>query len=127
MAKATLRHATEADFIALTGSGPIWRCRAFAGELDDGRLLGIGGLAYLPDGTVAMFMKATDEAREHYGLFVHKAGKRAIRLAQDLGIPVVGALTEDNIPAAARWLERLGFKLVEKNGHEVWIWQNSQH
>lgn len=126
MAKAKLRSLTEQDFIDICGEAPLFTVRGWAGVTPDGRLLGVGGLAFLPDGTVAMFMKATDECREKYKLFLHKAGRKAIDLAIEMKIPRVGALTEDKVPAAKRWLERLGFKSFVKHGHEVWIWQNSQ-
>ena len=51
MADVVVRPATADDFIAFTGSLPHCRTRAWVGEID-GRIIGMGGVAYPPDGPV---------------------------------------------------------------------------
>ncbi len=97
------------------------RSRAIAGEID-GRLLGIGGLAYMPDGTVAAYLHVKPEAR-NYPVSLHRAALMILAEIKKHKIPRVVALAEDGIEPAKRWLARLGFEPITIDGNEVWTWQ----
>lgn len=116
-----IRHATLADFQEIIGEPLPFRVRAFAVE-HDGKLLGIGGLAYLPNGTVGAFVHATEGARP-YRIAMHKAGLRTMEEARKLGLRRVVALAEPGIEPAVRWLERLGFHPTVVDGETVYAWQ----
>lgn len=75
----------------------------------------------MPDGTVAAFVMMKDKARR-FPLAIHKAGLRTMADARALGIKRVVAMAEDGVEPAARWLERLGFKSMNVNGKEVFVW-----
>ena len=92
---------------------PPVRLWGYAAELN-GEVLAFGGLAFMPEYVVA-FM----QGHEHISRFpvaFHKAVKRGLREAKERGIPRIIALADENVPAAERWLERLGF--VRKG--DVW-------
>jgi N-acetylglutamate synthase-like GNAT family acetyltransferase len=121
MSRVVLRPAERADFDALLGEPLPHRVRAIAAEID-GRLLGVGGLAFLPDGTVGAFVHANDEARK-YKVAMHRAGLAAIQMAREAGIRRMVAMADPNIEAAEPWLERLGFKEMTVDNARVWVWQ----
>jgi RimJ/RimL family protein N-acetyltransferase len=121
MAKVEIRYAVKSDFETLMEDPLPWRVRAFAAVLDD-ELLGVGGLAFMPDGTVAAFVRMDEKARR-YKVAIHKAGLRTMQEAKRLGIRRVVALAEDGIEPARRWLQRLGFNKMIVDDQEVWVWQ----
>lgn len=116
-----LRYATEADFAPFVELPLPWRVRAFA-AVDGDRVLGVGGLAFLPDGTVGAFVHADDEARKHK-VAAHKAGLRAMQEAKDLGLHCVVAMAAPEIEASERWLLRLGFAPEVHNDTVVYVWR----
>lgn len=119
----TLRPSTAQD-VALFFETPLpWRIKGWTGERD-GEVLGVGGLAFLPDGTVAAFLRCTDEGRK-YAVSLHKAALRVLQDARELGISRLVALAEQDIAPARRWLLRLGFEPMTIDGTEVFLWQNS--
>lgn len=120
MGKVVLRPATRADFDALLDEPLPWRVRATAAEVD-GVLIGVGGLAFLPDGTVGAFVHASDAAKK-YPVTLHKAGLRTMAEARKLGIRRVVALADEKIDRAIPWLERLGFRKMIHEGGGVWVW-----
>lgn len=117
---AVLRLATADDFRAMLDEPLPYRCRAFAVE-DDGKLLGIGGLAFLPDGTVGAFVHMVEGARR-YRIALHKAGLACMAEAKRLGIRRVVALADPSVEPACRWLERLGFGPMVIDGQKVYAW-----
>jgi hypothetical protein len=121
MGKVVLRPATRADFDAMLAEPLPWRVRATAAEVD-GKLIGVGGLAFLPDGTIGAFVHAFDEARK-YPVSMHRAGLKTMADARALGIRRVVALADKNIDRATPWLERLGFRKMIQEGEGVWVWQ----
>jgi len=118
---AIIRPARKQDFAALIDEPLPYRVKAFAVE-DDGKLLGVGGFAYQPGGTIAAFV-LKGEGAERYPLALHRAGRYAMSEAQREGFRRVVALAETNNPAAERWLQRLGFELVMTNGERAWVWE----
>lgn len=120
MKRTTLRPATRADFDAMLAEPLPFRVRAFAAERD-GELLGIGGIAFAPDGTVAAFVQLKPGANR-YKIALHKAGLRTIAEIKRLGIRRVVAIAEKGNAAAEPWLARLGFRPIETGGEVVWIW-----
>ena len=128
MSRITLRRARAADFHKLLAEPLPHRVRAFAGECD-GELLGVGGFAFRPDGTVAVFLiLAKDDSGEaparRYKIALHKAGLRVLEEARRLRIRRLVALAEKNNPAAAPWLKRLGFHSLDCGDETVFVWTN---
>lgn len=107
---------TPADVEEFKQQTPPYRIRAVTGRVD-GRIVGIGGIAYLPDGTVAAFLEATDEARRH-AVTLHREARKVLSEAARAGHRMVVALADTSIEAAPRWLKRLGFEPV---GQEVYV------
>ncbi len=120
MTRVILRPATRADFDAMLAEPLPYRVRAFAAERD-GELLGIGGIAFQPNGTVAAFAQMKPSANR-YKIALHKAGLRTIAEIKRLGIRRVVASAEKGNPAAEPWLARLGFRPMELGDEIVWIW-----
>jgi N-acetylglutamate synthase-like GNAT family acetyltransferase len=117
MSRVVVRPATLADIEAFIGPPPC-RIRALTAEID-GRIIGIGGLCYLPSGDVGIFSTLTDEFRQHK-FALHRAGLLLMRMAREMGLKrIVGLLDETRADVSARWLERLGFQRRE-NGLYEW-------
>lgn len=121
MIPVVIRPATLKDFQDMIGEPLPYRVRAFAVELD-GKVLGVGGLAYLPNGTIGAFVHMAEGARR-YRLALHRAGLRTMDEARRLGIRRVVAMAEPGVEPAARWLERLGFRPMSVDGETVYAWQ----
>ena len=116
--RPVIRPAVRADFDAF-GPRP-YRVRAVAMELD-GRVLAVGGLAYLENGVMGAFMQGTDEARE-YPVTLHRAGKMMMAEADRLGIRRLVAMADNSVEAAGRWMLRFGFKPEQHDGVTVYVW-----
>lgn len=112
-----LRPAKAEDFAALGISQPEFRVRAITGQ-HGCDVVGIGGLAKLPDGAYGAFFYGP-AARSVARKSLHKAGIMLMRQARELGLRRVVALADTDIAPAERWLNRLGFENI--NG--VWVWQ----
>lgn len=116
-----MRPATRSDFDAVIAESLPYRVRAFAAERD-GEVLGVGGLAFMPDGTVAAFVHAAPGAHRFKVAF-HKAGLMAMAEARRLGLRRVVATAETQHPRATQWLARLGFEPEDVDGLTVWVWK----
>lgn len=114
--RVILRPSTAEDWKQLRPETLPCRIRAITAEID-GKLLGIGGIGYRPEGTIVAFAVVTDEGRR-YPAAVHRAGLAAMKMIQELGLPRVIADAQPGNPAAERWLIRLGF---EKMG-DTFVW-----
>jgi hypothetical protein len=119
--RAEIRPSTAEDFVAFKGRLPPYRCRSFTGTVG-GKIMGIGGIAYLPDGTALAFLELEPGAHR-YAVTLHKAAKRVIEEAQSRGIPCMIAEADPKEPTAQRWLSKLGFKPQQIDNETVWIWQ----
>lgn len=120
---ASVKWATKAD-LAENGMDIPYRMIALVGRNDEGRIIGVGGIAFLPDGQKYAFTELTDEARKH-PMALHKAALMILDAARRRGIKrIVASADMAASPAAKRWLARLGFQQHEWNNQEVWIWQH---
>jgi GNAT superfamily N-acetyltransferase len=121
--KVELRPAVSADFDQFVHEPLPYRVRAFT-AVRDGEILGIGGLAFLPNEAVAAFLLIKNDARR-YRVALHKAGLFTMQEARRLGICRVVALAQDGIEAAAPWLLRLGFHPITVDGQTVYAWEDA--
>ncbi len=99
-----------------------YRIKAFTGRVE-GKIVAIGGLTFMPDGTAVAFLEADDEARKN-PVALHKAGLRVMREAHAAGYRIVTALVDSGIEAAPRWLKRLGFEPQNIEGETVFTWRH---
>lgn len=119
--RVALRPTVAADLVGLLERPLPHRIQAITAEID-GRVLGVGGLGFRPDGTVFAFVEMTDEARK-YPAAIHRAGLATMAMIRRAGVPVVVALAQPGNPAADRWLLRLGFRLVDVAGEQAYVWR----
>lgn len=124
MSQVVLRDARLSDFTDICGGPPDYRVRAFTAELD-GKPIGLGGLALLPDGTWAAFVHVTEGARR-FKIALHKAGLRTLQEARARGIRRLVALAEPGVEPAERWLMRLGFEPVNVGDKIAWVWSDTK-
>lgn len=124
--RVALRPTIAAD-LAHVIEGPLpFRVRALTALAGDA-VIGVGGLAFPPDGTVWAFVQQTPEAK-HYPVAFHRAGLMAMRMARDLGLTQVVATADADSAVAQRWLKRLGFAEAGRTsvaGQAVFVWQNA--
>ncbi len=73
-----------------------------------GKVIGIGGIAFPPDGTVWAFVEQSAEAKR-YPVAFHRAGLAAMKMIRAAGLGEVRATADRDNEAALRWLQRLGF------------------
>lgn len=119
--RVTFRPTVAADIPFLT-DGPLpTRIKAITAEVE-GRIVGVGGFTFRPDGAVVAFAQIGEEGRK-YPRAIHRAGRLAMKMVRDMGLPVVLAQAQDGNPAAGPWLERLGF--VRRG--DVFVWERSAH
>lgn len=112
--------ATDLDALMLTLP---YRFRGVTGVLD-GRVVGVGGVGYRPDGVLIATAVLRDEARAHK-FTVHRTARKFLQSLASDGVRDLVAIPDDTIAGACAWLERLGFKPVNENGGQVYRWQNS--
>ena len=117
----TLEHC-EAFFPA-----PVpYRIRGLTAIDDDGTVIGIGGLAMLPEGAIAVFLEASEENAKKYPVTLYKAAQQVLSLAQNIGFMSLVTRADQRREAAARFLERVGFQPAgEVDGEVVWQWRQS--
>ena len=101
-----------------------YRIKCITG-IADGKVLGLGGLGFKPDGTVIAFAQLLPAARK-YPAAIHRAGLQVMAMIRAARLPLVVAEAQPGNPAAERWLERLGFERVEIAGHEAYVWQRER-
>lgn len=122
MSLVTVRPSSRSDLHLVSDDPLPWRVKALTGEID-GRAVAVGGLAFLPGGTVAAFAALTDEARA-CKVSLHRAGLRLMREAREAGIKRVVASAETRSEPAMRWLLRLGFEPIESdNERTTFVWR----
>ncbi len=112
---------TIARDLAIFGDGVLpHRIRAITVVID-GRIMGVGGLGFVADGTVIAFVHALPEAKK-YPIAFHRAGLMTIDTIKRMGLQRVVAEAQKDNPAAKPWLERLGFRECVIAGHTVFVW-----
>jgi hypothetical protein len=102
-------HADAHDHDASTGVA--------ARERPDGpSIIGIGGIAFPPEGPVMAFVQQAPEAKR-YPVAFHRAGLMAMKMIRELGLREVVATADAASAPALRWLRRLGF--VESDHQDI--------
>jgi hypothetical protein len=102
-----LRPTISSDLPEIIGEPLPFRIRAITVLVDE-RVVGIGGIAFPPNGPVIAFVQQAADAKR-YRVAFHRAGLQAMRMIADSGIMQVIATTDRCNPTAIRWIERLGF------------------
>lgn len=121
--RITLRPTVAADLPFCIGEPLPHRIKCITAELD-GRVIGIGGLGFRPDGTVIAFAQINDEFRK-YPRAVHRAGRAGMALIRASRVPLVIAEAQPDNAAAERWLLHFGFTPIEIDGVKVFVWRRS--
>jgi RimJ/RimL family protein N-acetyltransferase len=125
MAPVTLRPTIAADLSHVIGEPLPFRIRAITAIAGDA-VIGVGGLAFSPDGTVWAFVQQTQEAKR-YKVAFHRAGLMAMRMVAQSGVREVLATADADNAVARRWLERLGFVEANRedfNGQVLFVWRS---
>lgn len=126
MPKVTLRPTIAADLPHVIGEPLPYRIRAITGLVDD-RVIGMGGIAFPPQGPAIAFVqlapsssnqdgtichdrpaKSIPEARR-YPVAFHRAGLMAMEMIRMSEARQVVATADADSDVAVRWLKRLGF------------------
>lgn len=107
-----VRNATPDDLQEYAGNMPPCQLRAMVGEID-GKIVGIGGLAFLKNGSVLIFLNADDIVREKGRWSLYRSTKKLIEAAVARGLRRINAIKSNEIEAAERFLMRLGFRHTE--------------
>jgi hypothetical protein len=116
--------ATTAEHCAEFLPGPLpYRIRAFT-AMRDGEILGIGGLAAMPDGTMGAFLEVSEETARRYPILLYKAALETLKLARERGICRLYTRADTKREAAERFLHRLGFEPAGTLGDQkIWQWR----
>jgi hypothetical protein len=119
--RVQFRPTVAADLAAVTTEKLPHRIQAVT-AIADGRILGVGGIGFRPDGTVIAFAHFLPEFRK-YPTAIHRAGREGMRLVRRSGAAVVVAEAQPGNPAAAPWLERFGFRRESVGGRFIYVWE----
>ena len=98
--------------------------RALCPSPQAGKIIGLGGIGFRPDGTVVAFAQLQPEAK-HVPLALHRAGLMVMDIIKASRIPRVLAQAQEDNPAAERWLLRLGFRPITIAGHLAFVWERT--
>jgi|SRR5215472_1116305 len=143
MPKVTLRPTIAADLPHVTGEPLPYRIRAITALIDD-RVIGLGGIAFPPQGPAIAFVqftpsspnadstvchndptaKSIPEARR-YPVAFHRAGLMAMEMIRKSEVRQVVATADADSDVAVRWLKRLGFKPADGQPTEqklLFVW-----
>jgi len=128
MPKVILRPTVPADIPHLI-DGLSCRVKAITAVLVDetgeGKVIGVGGLAFPPNQPPWAFVQQAPEAR-NYPVAFHRAGLMAMKMIKESGVREVLATCDADNAAAVRWLKRLGFKPGEVQkipGKTIWFYR----
>lgn len=114
--------ASAQEIKAVLGKAPEIEVTALVGVVK-GVTIGIGGLAYYPDGSVWFWSRLRPEARL-FRKSLHRAALSVLQAAREAGerqIMAEAALFE---PKAPYWLVRLGFTECGKRGDKrLFVWE----
>lgn len=115
-----IRPTVAADLPHLTADPLPWRIKAITG-LIDGRIIGVGGIGFMPDGAVVALAQLTDEARRHK-VALHRAALKFLADVRASGVRDLVTMADSDIPGADNWLRHLGFEPIERNGVRIYRW-----
>ena len=119
----TIRPSIPGDFKQIDKELPF-RVKSLTGLVGD-RVIGVGGIGTMPNGTKIAFTWLSDEARKSYPKELHFTAKRFLRQAKEEGVKRIVALADLEMSSAAeRWLKYLGFQMIEADGEKVWLWHS---
>jgi hypothetical protein len=119
-APATLDDCREAMRLFTGKEWPIpMRVMAIAARVE-GRLLGVGGIAFRPDGYRVAFLDVGDEGRS-YPVALHKAALKVIEMAKDAKVRRLIATTTGMHPKSPKWLVHLGFRVEMFDGGMIYV------
>jgi RimJ/RimL family protein N-acetyltransferase len=115
--KPEIRPATHADLVAFYGKPPSQTSRSWVGVVD-GTVLAVFGLVYKRGRPAYFFSDLAPEARR-YRIAIMRAARMMLDQMGQIPVP---AFADPGIPAAGRFLERLGFRFIgEVDGQMVYL------
>ena len=112
-----VRPTVAADLPALTSEPLPFRIKALT-AVQDGAIIGIGGIGFTPAGDVVAFAELTPAERTAK-VTLHRTARRVLAEARAAGIREIIASADPTFAAAQRWLARLGFTPI---GGRLWRW-----
>lgn len=119
----TLTPTTREDLEQTRGEPYEYRIRAVTAKLDN-EVIGIVGLGFPSHGQVIGFARLTDTIRRKYPVRLHKMALGVLADARAKGIKQIVTVADPAVPAAERWLERLGFEPETILGEKVYLWRS---
>lgn len=119
--RVELRPTQSTDFQYVAGEPLPFMVKGLT-ALIDGRVIGIGGLGFIPRGPIVAFVQMAP-GEKRYAMALHRAAKRTLDDARSMGLQRVVAWAEEGIEPAPRYLTRLGFREEENDGKKVWVWR----
>jgi len=144
MPKVTLRPTILADLPHVIGEPLPYRIRAITAVVDD-RVIGMGGIAFPPQGPAIAFVQLVPPASNHdgaacpddgaaesipearrYPVAFHRAGLMAMEIIRTSEAGQVVATADAGSEVAVRWLKRLGFKRADDQrieGRVLFVWE----
>jgi hypothetical protein len=145
MPQVTLRPTILADLPHVIGEPLPYRIRAITALIDD-RVIGMGGIAFPPDGPAIAFVQLAPSSREEtvgasepaaaslpearrYPVSFHRAGLMAMEMIRTSGVTHVVATADARSDVAVRWLKRLGFQPAEHQqiaGKLLFVWKRQE-
>src|SRR6266404_2902862 len=140
MPTVTLRPPILADLPHIIGEPLPYRIRAITALIDD-RVIGMGGIAFPPDGPAIAFVQLAPSSRvetvcpsdaaasipeaRRYPVAFHRAGLMAMEMIRRSRVAQVVATADARSDTAVRWLKRLGFQPAEHQqiaGKLLFVW-----
>ncbi len=121
MGRVILRPTVPSDLCTVIGEALPFRIKALTVEAD-GRVLGVGGIGFPPNGPVIAFVQAAPDAHK-YPVSFHRAGLAAMKMIRESGVAEVIAQAHDDDPTAIRWLLRLGFEETNIGEMRIFKWR----
>lgn len=112
MAEITVLPSTIEDIEAYSGSLPFVRARAMTARID-GEIVGLGGIAALPNGAAIAFLDLRAAMRSHAKFTLMRACRTGLRDAVARGITTISANASPDVKDARAFLERLGFRCTD--------------
>lgn len=108
-----VRPTTAKDIEEFTGSLPRLRLQAYS-AFEDGKLIAIGGVAYMGNGSLVLFLDCEEGSPGKYPITLVKSLKKLMKEVMAMGYRHIFASPElgEREPIARRFLEKMGFRSV---------------